>query len=113
MPARVYSRRFIARKGLIGDSTVIVPIDRVYVIRNVTVYAHTSFDSISVVFKDFDADVVYLFDHFNPLDRRSTTFDVHFPFEGGTTFGFAADASFGSEGVDCTAGGFSLVALTP
>lgn len=113
MATRVYSRPFISLKGLKGDASVTVPAGHVWVVRAITIYAHTILDTISAAFKDFDQDSVVFYADWSPGQRNSVYADVHMAFDSFTSFGFAIGADVLSDGADVYCGGYDLLKPTP
>jgi len=109
MPAPIFSRPFISHRGLSGgELRVLVPIDHVYIVRAVAVYANTGFDTVDLVFKNFTTGATHYYKQWHPTARFSDYLDAHIAFSEGQEFGFSVSASSFSDGADVFAGGYDL-----
>lgn len=108
--ADVYSKRFYALQGLSGTgASVIVPPTRVYVVKQLTVYASPLLGLTTVFFEDESTGAALWAQDATIGSPVSGSFYGSFVFEAGQGFHFQVDSGFG-EGADVYAGGYDLAA---
>lgn len=108
MARQVFSKRFITKQGLSGSSSsVTVPLDEVYVIKQLTLYTSPSFGIVRGFFMD-DATNAALFSAAAAINAPGWFgFYGALVFEPGTSFHWHVDSTLG-DAADVYAGGYAL-----
>lgn len=106
----IYSKRFVAVQGLSGTgASVICPAGRVYIVKQLTIYASPLLGLTTVFFED-DASGAALWAQDATIGSPvSGTFFGSFVFTAGEGFHYQVDNGFG-EAADVYAGGYDLSA---
>lgn len=108
--ATLYSKRFLAQQGLSGTgASIVVPVGRVYIVKQVTIYMDPAFGITRAFFED-DTSGAALFTGQQTIGNPEW-FGLYgaLVFEAGMGFHFQVDASPG-DGADVYAGGYDLSA---